>query len=546
MAPYSQDDLAQEIVKEYNRKAQDRGTLDAHLTEIAERILPSHSKLFTQGPNSTTKGEKRNLELYDSTAMIALNRFSAIIDSLLTPRNQTWHKLASTNPDLNKNREIQLYFATVTRILFEQRYAPLANYSSQNQMVYKSMGAYGTGTLFIDDFYGEKGLRYKNIHLSQTYFAENHQGIIDSCLRYFALSARQAQQFWGDNLPPKIKTALESNPDLEFYFIHCVRPRTDDYDPTRKDFKAMKFVSYYVSIDEPKILSEQGYNTFPYAVARYEQVPGEVYGRSPAMDVLPAIKTLNEEKRVVLTQGHRAIAPVLLGHDDGVLDTASIRAGSFIAGGVNADGKAMIHQLPVGNISIGKELMDDERAVINDAFLVNLFQVLVDNPQMTATEVLERSREKGILVAPTTGRQQSEYLEPTIERELDRLGAQRMLPPMPQLLLEAQGEYKIIYDSPLSRAQRAEEASGIMRTFDMALQFFNISQDRAILDHFDIDTILPQIAAIQGVSPDWLRSKKQVELIRGNRAEQDQTNQAIQAAPGVAGLMKAGAAVQKA
>ena len=42
-------------------------------------------------------------------------------------------------------------------------------------------------------------------------------------------------------------------------------------------------------------------------------------------------------------------------------------------------------------------------------------------PQMTATEVIERTNEKGILLAPTIGRQQSEYLGPMIERELDRI-----------------------------------------------------------------------------------------------------------------------------
>lgn len=42
--------------------------------------------------------------------------------------------------------------------------------------------------------------------------------------------------------------------------------------------------------------------------------------------------------------------------------------------------------------------------------LVTLFQILTETPQMTAAEVVERTNEKGILLAPTVGRQQSEYL----------------------------------------------------------------------------------------------------------------------------------------
>src|SRR4029077_1707786 len=105
-------------------------------------------------------------------------------------------------------------------------------------------------------------------------------------------------------------------------------------------------------------------------------------------------------------------------------------------------------------------MMAEERTLIGDAFLVTLFQILTETPQMTATEVIERTNEKGILLAPTVGRQQSEYLGPMIERELDVLGAQGLLPPMPPRLKEAKGEYQVVYTSPFSRAMRAQEAAG--------------------------------------------------------------------------------------
>ena len=78
---------------------------------------------------------------------------------------------------------------------------------------------------------------------------------------------------------------------------------------------------------------------------------------------------------------------------------------------------------------------------------------------MTATEVIERTTEKGILLAPTVGRQQSEYLGPLIERELDLLAQMRLLDPMPPQLRErAPRIYETVYTSPLSRAARAQEA----------------------------------------------------------------------------------------
>lgn len=540
------EEIVNEICREFEAMASQRGNLDSHCREIAERIIPGQSTLFQTGQTGGTKGEKRNENIFDSTAAIALGRFSSILDSLLTPRNQTWHRLMPSDPALNKNREVRLWFEEANRLLFKYRYSPTANFSSQNQMNYKALGAFGTGTMFTDEIAGGgKGLRYRHCHLSQVYFSENHQGIVDKVHRRYPMSARQAVQKWGDKTPDAIKTAAKSSdPEKEFQFIHCVKPR-QDYDSERLDSKGMPFVSYYVSFDTKDLMSEGGYNTFPYSVSRYEQMPGEAYGRSPAMDVLPAVKTLNEQKKTILKQGHRAVDPVLLAHDDGIVDAFSMKPGALNPGGVTADGRPLVHALPVGNISIGKELMDDERAVINDAFLVTLFQILVDGGDMTATEVMERSREKGVLLAPTVGRQQSEYLGPMIVRELDVLARQGALPPMPQALIEAKGDYRIEHDSPLSRAQHAEEASGLMRTIEMTLNVVNVTQNQEPLDHFDWDTIVPEVSDIQGVPARWMRDPRLVAQIRQGRAQQAQTQQAIQAGPAAAAMVKAAAVADK-
>lgn len=537
---------AAEIIRRTDGLAGNRGNEECHWQEIAERVLPMHSKMFNNLGTNATTGEKRNEFIFDSTAAVALNRFAAILDSLLTPRNQTWHRIRPSNPYLAKNRDVSLWFEEVNALCFKYRYAAKANFSSQNQQNYKSLGAYGTGSVFVDELGSEPGLRYRNIHLAEVYFSENHQGIIDQAYRRFKLTARQAvQQFKAGTLPKSIEEMATRNPENKYVFIHCVSPRPDR-NKMDKTPLGMEFRSEYVSVTEQKIISEGGYNTWPYPTSRYEQSPGEVYGRSPAMDVLPAIKTLNEQKKTVLKQGQRTVDPVLLAHDDGILDDIDITPGATNYGGVSADGRPLIHTLPVGNIMIGKELMDDERAIINDAFLVKLFQILVETPTMTATEVMERAREKGILLAPTLGRQQSEYLGPMIEREIDILSRQRLLPPMPELLKEARGEYRIEYDSPLSRAQRAEEASGLMRSVEATLNIVNVTQDPAPLDHYDWDVIIPELNEINGVPARWMKSKEMVAQLRESRAEQQAQAAEVQAAPGAAALIKSSAVASKA
>lgn len=531
----SPSEIAAEIVRLYQQESGRRGTWESHWQEIKERIWPT-TQDFTS--NFNTPGAKKNDQVYDSTAAIALNRFAAILDSYLTPRNQTWHRVMSSVDELNKDRQVRLYYEDVTRILFKYRYATIANFASQNMMFNKSLGAFGSGVSFIDAAATEPGIRYKTCHLGEIFYMENHQGIIDQVIRYFPMTARQALQRFKDKCPEFIKKAYEKNQGQEFFFIHYVGPR-EDLDLERLDHKGMLWQSHYVCVQGATHIEEGGYNTMPYNPSRYEQSPNEVYGRSPAMDVLPAIKTLNEQKKTYLKQGHRAVDPIILVHDDGILDTFSMKPGHATSGAVNKDGRPLVHTLPIGNISAGKDMMDEERALIKDNFLVTLFQILLETPQMTATEVMERTREKGILLAPTFGRQQSERFGPMIERELDVLAQQGKLPPMPEVLKEAGAGFKVEYDSPLSRAQRAEEAAGLMRTLESLINVANVTGNPAPLDHFDWDVITPDLADINAVPVKWRLGMDKIAAIREGRAQQAQQQQMIQAAPAAAAMMKA-------
>ena len=529
---------AESIVNRVSELANGRGTLENHWNEIAERMLPSHSQLFTEGEQFRIEGQKRTHELYDSTAAIALERFGATMESMLTPRNSTWHSLRASDESLMRIHRVAVWFDEVKRLLFQYRYSPKANYSSQQHQNYIGLGAFGTACMFVDQLQQRGGgMRYKAVPLSNIHFLENHQGLVDTVFRTFTLTSRQAVQKWPKGLPGKILDSANKKPDEKFEFIHAVQPRTD-YDPQRADAKGKPFMSLYIAREDKTELSEGGFLSFPYAVSRYVTAPGEIYGRSPGMLALPTVKTLNEEKKTVLKQGQRITDPVLLANDDGAMNTFSLHAGAINYGAMSKDGRRLVDVLPTGNIAVGLELMQQEQATINDIFLVTLFQILVDSPQMTATEVLERAREKGALISPTMGRQQSEALGPMIERELDLMAQQRLLPPMPPELIEAEGEYTVQYDSPLSRAQRAEEASGMYRALEFALGYFNQTGDASALDHFDMDTITPEVMQISGVPAKWRRSLDQVAEIRNDRAKEAEDRKAIEAAPAIASLAK--------
>jgi hypothetical protein len=528
------------IIREFAQLSNDRSTFEAQWQEVSEYVMPDMRGTFTDSWQRTP-GQKNTEKQIDSTAALANSRFGAIMDSLLTPRNNFWHGLEADDELLNKNRNVKLWFEDTTKRLFKARYAPTANFSSQNQMVYKQIGAFGTASMFIDRYIGDdsiRGLRYKSLPIGEVYLKENHQGQVDGFVRVFYMTARQAVQKFKEKTPEVITKVVQTNPEQKFKFLHCVKPR-GDYAPGQAGVKGKRYGSYYVSWEGHRLVQEGGYNTFPLPTTRYEQYPGEIYGRGPGMMTLPAIKTLNATKRIMLKQGHRSVDPVLLSRDDGITGF-NLKPGSINGGQVTADGKPLVHALPVGNIAVGKDLMDDERGVINDAFLVRLFQVLLEDPKvLTATQVVEMANEKGILLAPTIGGQQSGYLGPMIDRELDLMSDMGLLLPMPPELVEARGAYHVTYTSPFSKAAKAQEVSGLLRTIEGVLEVVNVTQNPEPLDHFDWDVIIPEMSDIQSVPTRWMRAMDKVQAIRLDRAKKQQQQMDIQAGPAAAALIKA-------
>lgn len=513
---------------------------ESYWQQISELVLPSFSNTFFN--TQIIEGQKKDQKRFDGRAEIALYRFTAFLESALIPRGNRWHGLTTSDDSLNARPRVREWFDLATNVLFKNRYAPQANFASQGHEHFQAVGAFGTGCMYTDALQSPqhgRGFRYSQIHMGQVYFDQNHQGLIDRVYRQFRLKARVALQKFGSFATEEMRK-LAANPttqDNMIEVIHCVRPN-DEFDPRRKDWRGMSYVSVYVSVTEQKLIMKHGFNTFPYAISRYMTAPGEMYGRSPAMQCFTNIRVLNEQKKTFLKQGQRAADPVILAHDDGVLDGFSLKPGAINTGAINSRGQRLVDVLPSGNVALNEKMMELEKAEIDAAFLTDLIQILTEGPQMTATEVIERAREKGALLSPTFGRQESEFLGPLIERELDVAMSQQLIPPMPPELREAGGEYRVNYDNPMSRAQKSEQSAGIMRVIGWASEIAQQTQDPSSLDWFNVDEIIPDLSFNQGAPFKYINTPDAVQKIRQNRQQQQAIQQVIQAGPTVAAIGK--------
>jgi hypothetical protein len=527
-------DLAGELLRRQQQMEADRAIYESLWQEIADFMLP-RSAVFTY------KGTPQLRPMvFDSTAILALDRFSAAFESMLTPRTQQWHMVRPIDDNLADDPEIKRWCDDITKRLFAFRYSPRSNFASQSHEVYGNLGAFGTGALFSEEIPGQ-GITYRACNLAGLYVVEDFQGRIRYAHYKQDMTAEQAAQRFGkENLPDQIAAKLDQRPDDKAVYLHCVRP---NYAREMGNLgpKGMAYESLWVCQDARQMVGQGGFRTFPYAVSRYVTRPGQVYGDSPGMLALADTKMLNVMAQVMIQEAQLSIAPPLLAPNDGVLsafgDGVSLLPAAINYGGVDDQGRPLVHALNRGSqFAPVKEEIAERRQSINAAFLVTLFQILVETPQMTATEALLRAQEKGALLAPTTGRQQSELLGPIVEREIDLLARAGVLPPPPRQMIEAGGGWKLEYDSPLTRAMKADQGVGLLRTIEAVTPL--AQADPSVMDIFNAEEIGPGLADINGVPSKWIRTKDELAALKQGRAQAQQAQQLLAAAPGVGSAIK--------
>lgn len=534
-------DDANTLIQHYQHLHQRQANFRSLWNIAAQFCMPAWDNFL----GDFAEGVNRNTRIFDSTAIIANERFAACMEAILTPRSQIWEKSKPDDETLDDNPAVAKYMEQVTKIRFAARYHPQANFASQADECYMSLGAYGNNCLFVDEMVGHS-LRYRSIPLSELVWALNHQGMVDTVYRKFKYSAKQAADHWGrNNIPQAVARVMATNPYQEFEFLHCIRPNPD-HTPFAYGDKGKKYECWYIYLGDKSVLSRGGYRTFPCAIGRYRVAPREHYGRGPATTCLPDVRTANEMVKTGLRAGQKAVDPPILLAEESVLNNFNQRPGANNYGMMTSDGKALAMPFESkANFQLADKMLEGTRNVIRDTFLNTLFQILVQNPNMTATEALLRAQEKGELIAPAMGRQQSEFLGPLIFREIDILSEANQLPPPPMELVRSKRGIRIEYTSPMARALRAEEGTAIMNTISDLAQISQLDPSAKFV--LDMHEAGREMAAIRGCPPTLIRSEEQVtQLLQAAADQQAQTQQAPDALAVTTGVKNLAQAAQAA
>ena len=168
------------------------------------------------------------------------------------------------------------------------------------------------------------------------------------------------------------------------------------------------------------------------------------------------------------------------------------------------------------NIPIGLSMEDQRRMAIRSAFYVD--QLLSGStPNMTATEVIQRQEERMRVIGPVLGRLMNEMLRPMIDRVFALMLRENMLAQPPESI---QGtDVDIEYVSPLARAQKSSSLNSTIKALEVLMP---LAQSLPVGDHIDPDGLVRHITESLGVPKTTLRSQREVDETRQQRAAAEQ------------------------
>lgn len=518
-------DIAKEIIALRNRERDVQANYRALWQQIADLMFPRESQIDT----TQTPGTDKMLKVYDSTAVLDSQDMASGLSAAIIPTGQKFFGLTVDDRDLAASDPVQRYLLLATEILHKEIFE--SNFMLQFNETLRSLVVFGTGNLFSEWDGAHGKLNYKDHDISVYQIREDAGGKVDTMLLTFTLTARQVvAEFAAEGLSDDIlKNAEEpETEDKRFEFIQVVRPR-EKRNPQMADAGNMPWESLVVDVKEQQVVREEGFQEFPFAVARWMKTSSEQYGTGQGTQVLPDVKILQVVKKDLVECSNKWNNPPR-------------EAGPGVEGVINVTPGAInyvqemghikaLEQGMLGNFPITKEMLEFQQEIVHKAFFREIFVVLSDLTQrMTTVEIRERMREGLRRLASPVARLHAELMNPVIMRSVLLLIRNGRIPYPPDELQGAQ--FGIEYQGQLALALQDQHAQGFVRWADDAQRLEPVFP--GIKDNVSADRAFRRLGRSYGVHLEDIATEDEVAAIRQARQEALEAQQAQEAAQAAA------------
>jgi len=514
----------------------ERSSWITHWREISEHQQPRAGRFVVTDRN---KGDKRNNNILDNTAVFGARILAAGMMSGMTSPARPWFRLEIGDKDLMESGAVKAWLHDVTALL-------RAVFSSSNtyrslHTLYEELGLFGTAaTIVLPDF--DNVIHHYPLTIGEFALGVGSRGEVNTLCREFQMTVGQmVEQFGKENVSQTVASLYNAhNLDAWVDVIHLIEPRRER-DMNKKDAKNKRFASVYFEPgrdNSDKFLSDSGFDNFPALTPRWVVTGNDVYGTSPGMQCLGDVKQLQHQQlRKGQAIDYMVNPPLQVPTRYKEATRARLPGGVFYVDAVGT-GQAVrsAFEVQLDLQHLGMDILD-VRERIRTSYYADLFLMLQSAPRdgrMTATEVAERHEEKLLILGPVLERLQNELLSPLIDIAFDYASRAGILPEPPQ---ELQGmEIKVEFISVLAQAQRAVAAQGVDRLLGTVGQLAALKPD--VLDKVDFDQVVDGYGDMYGVDPKIIVPDDVVAELRAQRAQEMAAQQAAAAAPTMADTAK--------
>jgi hypothetical protein len=554
------DPLASEVIKDWERYDGERGTWKSHCQKVALYLDPDRADFTTEN----SPGQKRMQYVFDASPLFAHEVGAVGLHSSLTSDTMPWFSTVPDNERLAADGDVRAWFAAADAADYAVFNNPERNFATQSHQVYLDLLGYGGAAMGLLD--GRTGALFTNRHLAECCFAENEEDRVDQLSRRWQWTAKQAVDQWQGAAGDKANKAVADGKDNEkFWFHHRVKPRAQaKRDPLRADGKHKPFESVYVAEADQIVISEGGFDGFPYLCPRLsKRTVQDVMGRGRGFMMLPDIKMLNSLAREVIFGVEIANRPPMQLPDDGYIVPIKQVPGSlnyYRAGLRPTDRIGPI--LTGANPPIGLDFMTRLETKIERGFFNNLLVTPADPDDpasagkgVTATFTARQQQQETRQLSAINARLNAEWTAPLVERMRAmnwrksvamRFGPGSPYPPPPPQLsgMRWHSEFK----SPIALAQRAAEMTAIDQLWQRQLLMRQIDPEGPLI--LDSEATLRLEARDLNAPPEILKSPRVLQAEAALKAQmaqqQHQAQIAEQGTGAVANLAGAQAQMQRA
>ena len=518
---------AAQTIKSFKDAKADRHNWDNHWQDIADYVLPTRDFQVKK-----TRGTQRRGRIYNTTAPEAAVQLAAALEGMLFNTGIRWFELTTEDESVNNLHEVKEWLYDSTNRMLAYFDNTKSRFSLSAHEAALDLVTFGTGVILVQESKGM--LKYQARDLSGIYLKSSDDGDIVDVFREFTMPAWECVEVFGAGSVSEKTRKLAEDPekkDKDINVLHHIYLRLErEY--AKRDKTNKPWGSHYLEVDEKHSLSTGGFDENPYIIVRWSKAAEEVYGRSPAMEVLPTIKVVNAMARTTLEASELAVRPPVIvgaGTMEGPIRTAP---GSIMY--VRQGTRDLPQPFNSGTRpDVGHELMDREEMKIQKAFFADRLS-LPDQDRMTATEIIERRQQGLMVISPVLSRRYSEWLNPIIERTFRWMSARGLLAEMPSALLET--NMKINYVSPMAISRRASITQSFKQAMSAAQILVQINPE--IMMNLDLDAVFRSLMTQNNVDPSFLNSEQEVAQTRQQMAEQQQAQQQLAMAQQAASAAK--------